>query len=204
MMTYDDYIRADLMAYRCIAALNIDKLPIDPLMILSFCKNTAVHPYSELRKQLGMNRLAFRTEVMEGRDACTATKILPDGRRIHEVFYNDEGNRFRERFTLGHELGHIILKHETGSQGEEQLANRFSSQILCPRPLVWHLRDHGFRVDADLLRNVFRVSYQAGCVAAKKTELYGDRHEEMVVRLLGDAALARAEKFLHDEKEMAV
>ena len=42
-----NYDRAARMAYKTILALHIESLPVDPLMILSFCKSTVIRTYDE-------------------------------------------------------------------------------------------------------------------------------------------------------------
>ena len=65
---------------------------------------------------------------------------LKDGLILHEVgtnifvvLYNDIGNtETRTRWTIAHELGHIMLGHCGNTYAEEQEANTFAAQLLMP------------------------------------------------------------------------
>jgi hypothetical protein len=62
---------------------------------------------------------------------------------IHLLLYNDEPgqNLARFRFTLAHELGHIVLKHRESGYAEEAEADAFAQHLLCPEPLANALRE---------------------------------------------------------------
>lgn len=56
------------------------------------------------------------------------------------IFYNDAQSRERIRFSLAHELGHIILEHPAIETEEyEAEADIFGNYLLAPAPIV--LRD---------------------------------------------------------------
>lgn len=74
------------------------------------------------------------------------------------VAYNDsEVNRKRVRFSLMHELGHIVLNHYGGSEHNEQEANYFASNILAPRMAIHyaHCMNHAE------VSEVFHISLEA-------------------------------------------
>jgi hypothetical protein len=69
-----------------------------------------------------------------------------DGRFV--IRYSDESPRHRQRFTIAHEIAHLLLAHATGEDiltvkdrrngpdsAEELLANRVAAEILMPSPL---------------------------------------------------------------------
>ena len=64
------------------------------------------------------------------------------------IFYNPEKSRARQRFTIAHELGHIVRGHldtrimvnrepEAGDTPEEHEANVFASRLLAPACVLW-------------------------------------------------------------------
>lgn len=64
------------------------------------------------------------------------------GDRKHPaVFFDDAKPWTRTRFTLAHELGHFVLDHHFNDllnhDMQEQEANRFAGELLCPRPLMY-------------------------------------------------------------------
>lgn len=52
------------------------------------------------------------------------------------IFYNDTLPINRVRFTLMHELGHIVLGHTASDRESERQANLFASMMLMPRDIV--------------------------------------------------------------------
>lgn len=77
------------------------------------------------------------------------------------IFYNDEfPNKERQRFTLMHEVGHIILKHEGDSSDNEKEADLFASNILAPRSIIWHLH---FNSVKDIC-----TTFNVSCMAANR------------------------------------
>lgn len=60
------------------------------------------------------------------------------------IKYNSTKPVVRQRFTVAHELGHILMGHNTGSRfvsfetkdPNEQCANIFASELLCPSILL--------------------------------------------------------------------
>lgn len=64
------------------------------------------------------------------------------GDREHLAVFFDEAKPWeRTRFTLAHELGHFVLDHHFNNlldhESQEQEANRFAGELLCPRPLMY-------------------------------------------------------------------
>lgn len=56
------------------------------------------------------------------------------------IFYNEEKPIGRIRFSLMHELGHIMLLHDGTSMHQEAEANLFASHMLAPRMAVHYAR----------------------------------------------------------------
>lgn len=56
------------------------------------------------------------------------------------IFYNDTfPHKERQRFSLMHEVGHIVLEHVGTCEENEKEADFFASQILVPRAIMHHL-----------------------------------------------------------------
>lgn len=89
------------------------------------------------------------------------------------IIYNDEQGREHIRFSVAHELAHLILMHPaTGKEVYEHEADIFANYLLAPAPLV--LRDS--QLDADSISYDFQVSYGCACSArdrAGKRRAYG-------------------------------
>lgn len=88
------------------------------------------------------------------------------------IFYNDKvSSQRRIRFTLAHELGHIILV-----TNNEDLADVFASNLLAPRPVVCALQMHTadeissfFNVSISMANNVVMEMYKHGTNVPNKS-----------------------------------
>lgn len=107
--------------------LNIKSVPIDPFAIAK-ALNIKVQPYSE-----------FSEEILQ-----KLVKISQDGfgffdieENRYVILYDDVNNcKARQRFTIMHEIGHIVLGHKVDSPLAEVLANAFASYALAPSPII--------------------------------------------------------------------
>lgn len=166
-----DLDRASRFAYKTLLALHIDRVPVEPLQILSFCRNTVVHTYSEVMGLFGKtNRSSFKLDCMEGKDAVTIRHEY-DGRTIYELLYDNGAHRLRQRFTLAHELGHIVLRHSLEEPFEEVEADYFASQLLMPHPL---LETFGEEITPDLIADTFQTSKMAARIASRPPRHHRD------------------------------
>ncbi|MBL0946454.1 MAG: ImmA/IrrE family metallo-endopeptidase [Hydrogenophaga sp.] len=102
-------------------------------------------PIEELARLAGISKIeAFTSQGFEG--ALVANSTKSEG----AIFYSSLGPRSRQRFTIGHELGHFLLPWHRQSSFQctaedfapgtnkewEAQANRFSAELLMPAPLV--------------------------------------------------------------------
>ena len=102
-------------------------------------------PLEELAQLAGITKIeAFDSEGFEGALITNATKS--EG----AIFHSARGPRSRQRFTIGHELGHFLLPWHRQSTFQctaedissrankdwEVQANQFSAELLMPAPLV--------------------------------------------------------------------
>ena len=80
------------------------------------------------------------------------------------IAYNDEKPIARIRFSLMHELGHIVLGHDNTCQDQEDEADYFASCILAPRIMIHHqiaLSKKGDIVTANDIHDHFQISIAA-------------------------------------------
>jgi len=101
----------------------------------------------------------------------------------------------RQRYTIAHELGHIILKHNSNGKSLVQLfmrtpdpllqrfdreADIFASEILLPLP---YFRNYAiqYNFDVNILSNIFQVSKTA--VKIRLNEVFGESYMSSCVPL---------------------
>lgn len=73
------------------------------------------------------------------------------------VAYNDALPERRIRFSLAHELGHIVLQHQKPTHAAEQEANFFASNLLAPRMAIHYAE---CKNESDVAK-VFKISQEA-------------------------------------------
>jgi len=128
----------------------------------------------ELRNewQLGLDPIDNLLEVIENNGFCVGVINAPKGfDAFTDVVDNDipviilQANMpgDRQRFTLGHELGHFFIKNSI-SINEERAANQFAGAFLVPREML--IRDMGKKRtkisldELDLLKHKYGASMQ--------------------------------------------
>lgn len=139
--------------------LNITNLPINPFDIL-LRLNIRLIRYSELPV------IDIVRAVETSMDGFCG---IIDGHWV--IFYNDSAPNNRIRFTLMHELGHIILGHHESDKISERQANFFASLILMPRNLVIRLlNENNINIkDYELAANIVSKSCNVSISAARIT-----------------------------------
>ena len=132
-MYYGMYQAVRDSAWRCLLDFGIDRLPVD---------------VRSMARQMGI-RVVRNSEVGD---------LLPNenGKAYFDgtnwlIIYNDNNPTELSRFTLAHELGHILLGHEmayiryaqvsefTVKPKAEQQADTFALRLLCPACVLWEL-----------------------------------------------------------------
>lgn len=108
-----------------------------------------------------------------GTDKLDGFTIIGDENPI--IFINKDMPWCRSRFTLAHELGHIVLGH-VQKQGIEEEANEFASEFLMPEDDI--RRDfNGEKIDLRLLAMLkprWKVSMQALLMRARSLKYLSD------------------------------
>lgn len=126
----------------------VRRLPVRPTE-LAKVNNVAVYTYTQYANITGITV----GEVAEryGSDGFS----LQFGDR-HVICYHFSGNVMRSRFTLAHELAHILLGHFQGgnitavSPKCENAANHLAIELLAPTAILSHIRGLTSREIADL------------------------------------------------------
>lgn len=132
-----------------------DALPID---IVTICR--------------ALKFITVKSTKLPGFDGCHL-RFDMSGRTL--ILLNSNMGHCRKRFTLAHELGHILLGHlpaqlqggsivEARHQWQESEANRFASELLMPLPA---LQKHGMMSVNDIAY-IFDVSPAAAQIKAEQ------------------------------------
>ena len=127
-MNYKHYQRSRDLAWEILLREKVRALPVD---VFGICKRLGIRvaEYDEPRPDVG-DGFSF---MLNG---------------IPCIFLEKTENRARQRFTLAHELGHILLGHtedqklvnrepSPNDDPIEQAANVFASRLLSPACVLW-------------------------------------------------------------------
>lgn len=146
ILNYKDYQNARDAAWRILLDCHIDQLPVDLNVV---CKVLGVRAVSyKVTKELIAER--GLSGIVEKSDGLTFyAKDTP------VILYNESCVMGRIRFTVAHELGHIILGHVSpgsvttvnrepspGDDPHETAANQFAARLLAPACVLWGLGLH--------------------------------------------------------------
>lgn len=103
-----NYAHAEIQAYKILIENGITELPVSVTKIIKKFKNLKIKKYSTIAKKYGTSVDEVST-LYDSNDACCTY------RKTHNQYliaYNDTiKSKQRIRFSLAHELGHYILKH---------------------------------------------------------------------------------------------
>ncbi len=106
------------------------------------------------------------------------------------TYYNDSiRDRDRIRFTLAHELGHLILMHPDSDDGiYEHEADIFANYFLVPAPLIFEFSS----IDYSVVSIDFAVSYgcaMSACDRAAKRRHFGPSNRTEYEQRILDACV---------------
>ncbi len=133
-MHYSKYKQSRDLAWQILIDNNITRLPVK---VSSICKNLGI-PVISYKKGYKIIKTAGLEEICSQSDGITF---------MGSIFYNEECSIGRQRFTIAHELGHILMHTESKYNREpstndpfiEQEANIFAGRLLAPACVLWGL-----------------------------------------------------------------
>lgn len=127
-----NYQLATNKAYEILIEFKEFSFPIDIFQVLRKMEFVHLHSYSEAAQNMGITFSEYASIVSS--DYGYSVRYFKRNR--FEVFYNDHKEYEVQRFTLAHELGHIVLGHMKDSDVENREANCFARNCLCPIPAI--------------------------------------------------------------------
>jgi len=128
MNDYPDYALATNKAYEL---LNFCKMVSPPFFVLEISKSVpccVVMSYSDVCKKYSIDKSILLASSDHG---CT----LKSGHNSI-VLYNEYKDMSICRFTVAHELGHVILDHNDENDISNKEADCFARNLLCPVPIA--------------------------------------------------------------------
>lgn len=168
-MDYKEYKISRNLSWEILINENITSLPIN---------------MSQLCKSLGI-QLQNYDGYIDGIDSDGETTILPDG--VPLIIYNKAKPRERKRFTVAHEIGHILLDHvgkyqlinrepSPNDNPIEQAANVFASRLLAPACVLWGCNAH----TPEEIMKLCDISFQAAEYRAARMKNLYERNKFLI------------------------
>lgn len=177
-MDYGNYQESRNLSWEILISQNIHALPVK---ISEICTSYGINIYSYRNAKLINKLKADKLKI--GNDGFTTA--VGGGKPI--IFFDDSKSPERSRFTIAHELGHILLGHvgrynlinrEPSSEDNpiEQAANVFASRLLAPACVLWGLNVH---TPEDIMRYC-NLTYTAATFRAERMEQLYSREKEFI------------------------
>lgn len=132
MSRIPDYSTATNKAYEILSQVHPFRLETDIYMILSSFSTIVLHTYTDLAQRFN---ISFE-EVLE--TVSSEYGFTSRNRRTgkNEIYYNDRKDSSTIKFTLAHELGHIVLGHTKDDDISRKEASCFARNLLCAVPII--------------------------------------------------------------------
>lgn len=169
-MSYRDYQNARDVAWRILLDCKIDRLPVDLNLV---CKKLRIRVLS-YGENMDMIERANLRQTVARTDGMTFY-----ARRTPIILFDDRMLPARAKFTVAHEVGHIVLGHVQpggvttanrepgpGDAPEEQAANQFAARLLAPACVLWGLGVH----TPEEIMELCHISRQAAQFRASRME----------------------------------
>lgn len=161
-MNYKDYQNARDAAWKILLDCGVDRLPVD---LNDICKRLGVRVrrYADAR---GLSDTALQADGLT---------FFSWGKPV--ILYNQDRSPMRIRFTVAHELGHLVLGHVAPGRRTtinrepspaddpiETAANQFAARLLAPACVLWGLDIH----TSEEISELCHISQQAAEFRAER------------------------------------
>lgn len=193
-MNYKNYQNARDAAWRILLDCGVEQLPVD---LTDICRRLGVRvrKYSDTR---GLPEAALQTDGLT---------FYSWGKPV--ILYNQGKPPARIRFTIAHELGHLVLGHVAPGQRTtvnrepspnddpiETAANQFAVRLLAPACVLWGLDVH----TPEEISRLCHISQQAAQFRAERMAvLY--RRERFLTSPLEQQVYERFQPFIKEARD---
>lgn len=169
-LNYRDYQNVRDAAWKILLDCEVDRLPVN---LNAVCRKLKIRvlTYGQNARMIERANLSQAVQRTDGMTFYLGETPI--------VLFDEKVLPARAKFTVAHELGHIILGHvKPGSvtkmnrephpedAPEEQAANQFAARLLAPACVLWELDIH----TADEIMALCHISRQAAQFRANRME----------------------------------
>lgn len=165
-MNYRNYQKSRDLAWQILLQEKVTELPVN---IVVLCR-----------------QMGIRVQYFTPRDGNDGYSTIFLG--MPRIFVSKNCSPERQRFTIAHELGHILLGHvgeadlvnrepSPGDNPIEQEANVFASRLLAPACVLWALNVR----EPEEIAALCRISRQAAQFRAERMALLYERNRFLIL-----------------------
>lgn len=166
IVIYGKYRQSRNASWETLIEFRINSLPVMPL---DLCRQAGIKVYKNSDVQL-------LTGTQIGLSFCYNGSFC--------IIIDDTQIVTRRRFTLAHELGHIVLGHllvdtpqgrtfDTSISETEHQANVFASRLLAPACVLWGINAY----TTEQIASVCNISREAAAIRAERMEVLRKRRK---------------------------
>lgn len=131
-MIEPDYKRATNAAYELLLEYQ-SRLPvIDVFSLINLLPKeikVKIYTYTDFSKKIGCTYKEFFYQYASSEHGFTIPKF---NENKYIICFNEEKDKKTIRFTIAHEIGHIVLGHRQDNDITNKEANCFARNVLCP------------------------------------------------------------------------
>lgn len=153
-LPHREYDRIETAVVDLYTKLQVTNVPVDVFSIVKQMGWEA-KPYSELPYD------AVQKLRESHSDGCS---FFNPTLKQYVICYDDHKPMVRVRFTIMHEVGHIVLDHKQESDLANQMANHFAAYSLAPTPLIGCYKCEDYIEGA----NIFNVSRECASICFQR------------------------------------
>lgn len=133
MLSGYEYTQLEKDALNLLVDYGFIEFPIDSFELASKAFNAKIVKYSSLSKEK-LAAIKKSGEVLE--DGFTIFEHLSNGNINYIIYYNDNRCENRQRYTISHEMKHILYGEEFPNAKDEEGAEYFAKVLIAPKCLV--------------------------------------------------------------------
>lgn len=171
-MDYSKYKQSRDLSWQILISHNITELPVK---ISSICREMKIK-FIDYEKGKDIIDKFDLLEHTEDNDGFTFRSV---------IFYNNKCPVPRQRFTIAHELGHILMDDGGGIYNREpspsdipieQAANVFASRLLAPACVLWGLNI----TQSSQIADICNISMQSAQFRFERLQALYEREEHFL------------------------
>ena len=161
MMTFrkPDFERVNSVANQILATTRcIDTFPYSMIALAKEQTDVQICSYRKAREKYHLPISAFGS----------SSAHLEEYNGAYIIFFNEHEALYRIRFSIGHEVGHIILGHKMNLSKmeppygvQEVETNCFTAQLVMPEQILRACNTRGYSLSANYIKKSFIVSEEA-------------------------------------------